>query len=304
VCFAVWRDRAKCGAYPNRCPLHSVDVSRRNHLKNTKLFVLALVTACTLSMAPLAGAATACKSGQKTAQKGASQCTPQAAAKVKAKASRSATTKSTAKSATKPKGKTKASSRAQGKGKGRSPDRVQPAEPLQIRAAADCESTQVMLQGAAGQCPAVPTPAGLTLPNAPRANPGAACFEALAASNAARRLAHKVPFLAASAASPQALDNQGVPGKMERQELGSVIAGYGMCLDMAASWRAQTYAPAVVSALHAYWLDAQGILNALAAGKKSFGDAARAIADNDQATKFRIGTLERVANTQTSNPAQ
>jgi hypothetical protein len=78
---------------------------------------------------------------------------------------------------------------------------------------------------------------------------------------------------------------------MEKEELGSVMAGYSMCLDMASSWRKQTYAPAVVSALDAYWHTAQSILKELATGKRTYGDAARAIAENDQTYKGQIGTL-------------
>jgi hypothetical protein len=106
-----------------------------------------------------------------------------------------------------------------------------------------------------------------------------------------------VPFLSASAASPEALANRAVPNRNEKQELGSVIAGYGMCLDMAASWRSQTYGPAVVNMLDAYWHEAQSILNELARGKRSFGDAARAIAENDKAYRDRIGKMEQVVNT-------
>lgn len=130
------------------------------------------------------------------------------------------------------------------------------------------------------------------MPAPPQANPGTACFAALGASNAARHLSTRVPFLSYSTASPQALAKGSLPNKMERQKLGSLIAGYGMCLDMAASWRRETYAPAVVAALDAYWRSAQSILNELAGAKRSFGDAAKAIAENDKAYKDRIDTLE------------
>jgi hypothetical protein len=158
----------------------------------------------------------------------------------------------------------------------------------------DCESTQTMLQGGIAQCAAAIAPSGLNgpdLPTPPQVNPGTPCFSALAGSNAARHLASRVPFLSNSAASPEVLTHKGMPNKMEREELGSVIAGYGMCLDMAAAWRRQTYSPARVSALDAYWLDAKLILGELAGGKRNFGDAAKAIADSDLSYRKQIGNL-------------
>jgi hypothetical protein len=257
-------------------------------LQDTKYFVLALVAACTLWMAPIANAAVPCKSGQTAAQKGGAKCVSAPAKKANAVASHAPATKSTAKS----KGKTRYASKTQAKGKGRPNPQVASMEPPPVRAAADCESTQAMLQGAAGQCPSVAVPASLMLPSAPQANTGASCFEALAASNASRRLAHKVPFLAASAASPEALDNKSIPGKMEKEELHSVISGYGMCLDMTASWRRETYTPAAVGALDAYWQEVQSTLTALAAGKKTYGEAARAVAQSDKAYKSQLGSLQ------------
>lgn len=150
----------------------------------------------------------------------------------------------------------------------------------------DCDSTQTLAQGRAGRClpDAAPTAS---------ANPGTACFAALAASHSSRRLAPQVPFLSASAASAQALENPGVPNRKEKEELGSVIAGYGMCMDMAAPWRKQAYTPAVVSALDAYWREAQAILSELAGGKRTFGDAAKAIAENDKAYKAQLGAMDK-----------
>jgi hypothetical protein len=66
-----------------------------------------------------------------------------------------------------------------------------------------------------------------------------------------------------------------------------------MCLDMAASWRRETYAPAAVSALDAYWLQVQATLNALVTGKKTYGEAARAIAENDKAYRSTLGALDK-----------
>jgi hypothetical protein len=160
------------------------------------------------------------------------------------------------------------------------------------------------MQGSVATCAAPIASDGSGLPTQLRVNPGTSCFAALAASHSAKRLASQVPFLSASAASPEALANRAVPNRNQKEELGSVIAGYGMCLDMAASWRKQTYAPAVVSVLDAYWHDAQSILKELAGGKRTFGDAAKAIADTDKAYKVRIGTLERVANLPGGSSAQ
>jgi hypothetical protein len=131
------------------------------------------------------------------------------------------------------------------------------------------------------------------LPTLSPSNPGTACFAALSASNASRQLSARVPFLSDSAASPEALANRAVPNKLEKQKLGSVIAGYGMCLDMAAAWRKEAYVPALVSALNAYWHAAQTILSELAGGKRTFGDAALAIAESDNAYKIQIANLEK-----------
>ncbi len=165
------------------------------------------------------------------------------------------------------------------------------AELAPVSANADCESTQTLAQGGAALCLAAAAPNASVLSPAALANPGTACFAALAGSNASRQLASRVPFLSASAASSAALANRGLPNRMEKEELGSVIAGYSMCLDMGASWRKQTYTPAVVSALDAYWRGAQAILSALASGKRTFGDAAKAIAENDKAFKSQIDHL-------------
>ena len=157
----------------------------------------------------------------------------------------------------------------------------------------DCGSTQSILQGGVAQCPATASPSGSVLPTLPQANPGTACFAALAGSNASRQLASRVPFLSASAVSSEVLANRGLPNRMEKEELGSVIAGYGMCLDMAASWRRETYAPAVVQALDAYWLATQSILGELAGGRRSFGDAAQAVAESDKAYKAQLGAMDK-----------
>lgn len=172
----------------------------------------------------------------------------------------------------------------------------------------DCESTQTLLQGGAAQCSPTAAAKGSSKPvNAP-ANSGAACFAALAGSKAARQLSSRVPFLTDSTASPQVLANQAVPGKRDKEQLRSVVAGYGMCLDMAASWRSASYAPAVVSTLNDFWIGVQAVLLELASGNRTFGDAARLIAEQDKAYKIRIGILSgeqpSVADTQAQSPVQ
>jgi hypothetical protein len=170
---------------------------------------------------------------------------------------------------------------------------MQPAAELPASSAnVDCDSTQTILQGG-GQCPTVALPNGAAVQPTSQANPGTSCFAALSSSNSARRLAARVPFLSNSAPSPEALANRGVPNKMEKEELGSVMAGYGMCLDMSTAWRREAYAPAVLSALDAYWHDAQSILKELATGKRTYGDAARAIDESDKTYKRQLGSLER-----------
>lgn len=286
-----------------RVDLNSMHVGRNDSLKNMKLRMCVFVAACTLSMASFATGTVPCKSGQ---NKGSQVCTPAAKNKATAKGVAKATAKTTnkAKATTRGKTSTKASARTKSGSKPRSrlktmagPSAAEIAQTTselpQVPTNVDCESTQTVLQGGAAQCPALVASGGSAEPKQPEANPGAACFAALAASNASRRLASRVPFLSDSAASPEALANKGVPGRMEKEELGSVIAGYGMCVDMSASWRKAVYASAVVSALDAYWRDAQVILHELAGGKRTFGDAAGAIADKDKAYKSQIGAMEK-----------
>lgn len=292
-----------------------------------------LFAGCTLSLASVAAVAVPCKSGQKAVHKGSTVCVPASSAKAKAptKATKPmAKTKATVKSRATTKSKittksrkaanarTKATAKTKGKLQSRAIAGTQgEVKTLAITASPfvanevpvstapiDCDSTQSYLQGGSAQCgvPAVANGAGASSQLV--ANPGTACFAALAASQASRRLSPHVPFLSASAASAEALANMATPNTNERKVLGGVIIGYGMCLDMAAAWRKQAYAPVVGSALDAYWHDAQGILNALAAGKRTFGDAARAIADTDKAYKIRINTLERVANLPAAHSAQ
>jgi hypothetical protein len=294
-----------------------------------KLRVLALIAGCTLSLAAFATVHAPCKSGQQPAQKGSAACAPApvssaktktkttatAKAPIKAKAIAKTTAKSRSAVPSKAKATTKAKTRTPMGNRGKaisaattaaaaSTTTAQAAAELPASMAiVDCDSTQTFLQGGSAQCPVSVAPNGSGVATQPRANPGTSCFAALAASHSSRRLAAQVPFLSASAASPEALANRGVPNRAEKEELGSVIAGYGMCLDMAASWRREAYAPAVVSALDAFWHEAQAILKELASSKRTFGEAARAIADTDKAYKARIGTLERVAKLQEPNSA-
>ena len=269
-----------------------------------KLRMCVFVAACTLSVASFATGTVACKSGQKTAQKGSQVCAPAAKSKTTAKVVNKATAKtsSKAKATTRGKVSTKVSARTRSGSKSRS--RLKTAagataaeiaqttsELPQVPTNVDCDSTQTLLQGGAAQCPAGGASGGSAMSKQPEANPGTACFAALASSNASRQLASRVPFLSDSAASPEALANKRMPNRMEKEELGSVIAGYGMCLDMSAAWRKAAYAPAVVNVLDAYWHDAQSILHELASGKRNFGDAAGAIAEKDKAFKSQIGAL-------------
>ena len=301
---------------------------------------MALIAGCTLSLASFVSVAAPCKTGQKPVSKGSTVCVPVSIAKTSTKAksaskAKATATKSAAKSRagaskTKAKGRSRATTKAKSKSRNKaaarttakSKSQAMTATPGAIQsvpvtpppylandlpantALVDCDSTQIYLQGSTAQCAAASTSSGGGAPAQPSANPGTACFAALAASQASRRLAPRIPFLSASAASPDVLANTSVPSASDRKVLGSVIAGYGMCLDMGAGWRKQAYAPVVTSALDAYWQDIQSILKELAGGKRSYGDAARAIADNDKAYKIRIGTLERVANLQAPNPAQ
>ena len=276
--------------------------------------VLLLIAGCTLSLASFATTHVPCKSGQKAAQKGSAVCAPAPAVKsgtkAKAPVKGKAVNKAHAKVSTKSKAAIKSKGKAATASKGKAKALAITAVPLAAAvlppnsAIVDCDSTQTFMQGSVASCAAPIVPDGSGLPTQLRVNPGTSCFAALAASHSSRRLASQVPFLSASAATPEVLANRAVPNRNEKQELGSVIAGYGMCLDMAATWRKQTYAPAVVSTLDAYWHEAQAILKELAGGKRSFGDAARAIADTDKAYKNRIATLERVANLPSTNAAQ
>jgi hypothetical protein len=252
--------------------------------------VVFFVAACTLSMASFAAGKVACKGSPNTAKNGTRACAP--ALKGKSKAV------SKSKAVTKPSSRTHAQAKTKGKNKGKAATSVKALantntqgapELLASPAMVDCDSTQILLQGGAAQCHAAIAPDGSGVPTQAQENPGTPCFAALAASNAARRLSPQVPFLSASAASPEALANQGLPNRMEREELGSVVAGYGMCLDMAAVWRKQTYAPALLIALNAYWHEVESVLNELAGGKRNFGDAARAIAESDKAYRSQTG---------------
>jgi hypothetical protein len=262
-------------------------IGRNDSLRNSKkLRVVFFVAACTLSMASFAAGKAACKGSPNAVKNGTHACAP--------------TLKGKSKATTKPSSRTHTQAKTKGKNKGKATTSVKalantntqgapelPASPAKV----DCDSTQTLLQGSAAQCNTTIAPDGSGVPTQAQDNPGTPCFAALAASNSARRLSSQVPFLSASAASPEALANQGQPNKMEREELGSVVAGYGLCLDMAAAWRKQTYAPALLNALDAYWQEVKSVLGELAGGKRNFGDSARAIADSDKASRKLIGNL-------------
>ncbi len=273
-------------------------------MKNMKLRGLVFLAACTLSMAAWAGGHVACKIGQKPPHQGGAACAP--APKATSKGASKGTSRPMAKGKGKVtyKSKSKAHFKPASKGNfktsalGDVPARTEPAPSI---AAVDCGSTRILLQGGAAQC-------SNNSAASAQANPGSACFTALEASNASRHLSPRVPFLSGSAASPEAMANKSLPSQRDREELRSVIAGYGMCMDMAASWRSASYAPAVVSALDAFWLGAQSILNELAVGKRTFGDAARAITESDKSYQIRLGpmqqSLQPVATLHAPNAAQ
>ncbi len=267
-------------------------VERNDFLKSMKLHALVLLAACTLSLSSFASGNPPCKSGQKTA--GGHACAPAA------KARSASAAKARPAGVTRSKVAAKATSRTYNRISNRPTTRKPAIAAARMQAvsempaaAVDCSSTQSVLQGGVAQCPATASPSGSVLATLPQANPGTACFAALAGSNASRQLASRVPFLSASAASSAALANRGLPNRMEKEELGSVMAGYAMCLDMAASWRRETYAPAVVQALDAYWLSAQSILRELAGARRNFGDAAQAIADSDKVYKAQLGAMDK-----------
>ncbi len=273
-------------------------------MKNMTLRGLVFIAACTLCVASFASVHVPCKSGQKPVQKGVALCTPAAKNRVAAKTP--VRTLARAKTTTRGKAAPRTLVHSKLTGRGKVANRTKAgarvaysaaiiamaptvSEMPQSTAIVDCESTQILAQGGAAQCPALAMPNGSA--TLTQTNPGTSCFAALSESHATRQLASKVPFLSGSAASPEVLANSAVPNRMEKEELGSVMAGYSVCLDMAASWRRQAYTPAVVNALNAYWHTAQSILSELATGKRTYGDAARAIADNDQAYKRKIDAL-------------
>jgi len=125
----------------------------------------------------------------------------------------------------------------------------------------------------------------------PLLHPPSPCFHALASSNAARHLAGKVPYLVDAEANAAQLAQSARPSKMERSELSSVLAGYEMCLDMSADWRQASYTPEAQNLLDAYWAQTKSVLGALAGGKLSYGEAARAVAENDSSYKRQIDAL-------------
>lgn len=267
-------------------------------MKKIQLRMLALVAACALSLASMGAGAVVCKSGQKPAATGSQACTA-APAKSTAKSSASGSAKSKAAPKAAAKSKAPSRSKAAAKGKGKSKARITRSQPDAAsaleppppnNAVPDCDSAQTLLQGGAAQCPLALAANGANAPAGLPANPGSACFASLAASNATRQLASRVPFLTDSAPGPEVLANKSLPSARDREQLHSVVAGYGMCLDIASAWRQQAYAPARVQALDAFWLEARSILGELAAGKRNFGDAARALADSDRSFKSQLGS--------------
>jgi hypothetical protein len=125
----------------------------------------------------------------------------------------------------------------------------------------------------------------------PRLHPDSACFTALGDSRASRHLSSKVPFFLDHAPDEGVLANKGHPDKTEKIELASVVAGYEMCLDMAGAWRRQTYPAEVLAVLDAYWSRTKSLLGELRNGRTSYGEAARAVAENDSVYKAKVDNL-------------
>jgi hypothetical protein len=112
--------------------------------------------------------------------------------------------------------------------------------------------------------------------------PTTPCFAALAASQASQHMAAKVPFFIGLAPGPEVLANASHPSKREHEELSSLIAGYQMCQEMSA--------PALEGAETGpqprldweQWRASRSILEALRAGKLTYGAAAGALAEAGQ----------------------
>ena len=233
------------------------------------LRTIVLVAACTVSLHTFAASVPACKAGKPVDPKTHHACTQKSAAAAKGKA----------KSGTKSNARAKHARTSAGKQKHPVPAVIQYDNPAKAQEPAG----QASVAGVSG--------VGTAANGRPRIHPESACFAALRASNAARHLSAKVPFLANDAAGAELFGNPGHPSKIEKTELSSVIAGYDMCLDMAASARQEAYSQEVIQLQDAYWAQTKTILTGLQNGRLSFGDAARAVSENDLAHQSRIDAL-------------
>jgi hypothetical protein len=231
-----------------------------------------LVACCWLPVHSFALTQALCNSSAKSAAKSSPQCAPKVAKPPAVKPTHAAKLRHPAKTLHAAKGKAKP-----------------PAT-----AAVDCQS--------AGTCPAAALAEDMLPASKPPIRTDSACFAALGSSYASRHLATRVPFFLDHAPGAQALENKGHPNATEKSELSSVVAGYEMCLDMQAAARRETYAAEVITELEAYWKHTKSILGNLQGGRLSFGDAARAVADNDKAYKFRVDAL--LADLQTRRTSQ
>lgn len=115
-------------------------------------------------------------------------------------------------------------------------------------------------------------------------SPGATspCFNALAASQASQHMAAKVPFFVGQAPGPEVLANTSHPSKKEHEELSSLIAGYQMCHDMSAPAPEGADGSQGPQRGEDQWRASKSILEALRAGKLSYGAAARALDEAGQ----------------------
>jgi hypothetical protein len=111
------------------------------------------------------------------------------------------------------------------------------------------------------------------------AAPTTPCFAALAASQATQHMAAKVPFFVGQAPGPEVLANSSHPSKKEHEELSSLIAGYQMCQDMSAPAPDDSKSSQPLRLSDEQWRGSKAILDALRAGKLSYGAAARALVE-------------------------
>jgi hypothetical protein len=130
-----------------------------------------------------------------------------------------------------------------------------------------------------GQFTAAKPVVAVAAPSADNPMPTSPCFAALAASQAARHIAVKVPLFVGQVPGPETLANASRPSKKEHEELSSLIAGYQMCQEMSASALEASEASQQPPLDDAQWHASKSILEALQAGKMSYGAAAAALVE-------------------------